>query len=166
MRNSGTQYLMVLYTGVETKLIMNQGKYRYKKSKVDLLIDLTLFLQVCLMFSFSGLLVLGQYNFSKKRVKGSDYLFFEAPPLWEMASKTFGSFYLLNNSFVPMDMVSGIEIIKIYITKMFENDAEMVVIDSSKLYKSNPNVPITDQQINESMVGCSAQNLTIHEDLG
>ena len=66
-----------------------------------------------------------------------------------MASKTFGSFYLLNNSFVPMDMVSGIEIIKIYITKMFENDAEMVVIDSSKLYRSNPNVPITDQQINE-----------------
>jgi aspartate-semialdehyde dehydrogenase len=49
---------------------------------------------------------------------------------------------------------------------MFENDAEMVVIDSSKLYKSDPNVPITDQQINESMVGCSAQNLTIHEDLG
>jgi hypothetical protein len=49
---------------------------------------------------------------------------------------------------------------------MFENDAEMVVIDSSKLYKSDPNVTITDQQINESMVGCSAQNLTIHEDLG
>lgn len=65
MRNSGCQYLMVLYTGVETKLIMNQGKYRYKKSKIDLLIDLTLFLQVCLMFSFSGLLVIGEYNFSK-----------------------------------------------------------------------------------------------------
>jgi hypothetical protein len=27
VRNSGTQYLMVLYTGVDTKLIMNQGKY-------------------------------------------------------------------------------------------------------------------------------------------
>jgi magnesium-transporting ATPase (P-type) len=128
-----------------------------------------LFCQVMMMFAFSGLLVIGNYRFSKRNdhhlyvfdkafEKDSDYAL--------MAGKTFGSFYLLNNSFVPFDMVSMIEIQKLLVTMMFEFDAEMMVIDQSKLYKSNANSKLTDEKIAESFVGCSAQNLNIHEDLG
>ena len=93
-------------------------------------------------------------------------MFFGAPELWVMASKTFGSFYLLNNSFVPMDMVSMTEMVKIFVTKMFENDAEMMVIDTGKLYKSDRSSKLTDAQIDDAIKGCSAQNFNIHEDLG
>ena len=118
------------------------------------------------MFAFSGLLVVGEYRFSKANYDTHDYIFFNAPPLWELAGKTFGSFYLLNNSFIPMDMVAGIEMVKIYVTKMFENDAEMMIIDSSKLYRSDPKAKLTEKQIDDSITGCSATTFTIHEDLG
>lgn len=91
-------------------------------------------------------------------LKDSDFTF--------VAGKTFGSFYLLNNSFVPFDMVSMVEMVKLGITVMFEMDAEMMVIDSSKLYRSNANTKLTDEKIKSSFVGCSVQNLNIHEDLG
>ena len=64
-----------------------------------------------------------------------------------LAGKSFGSFYLLNNSFVPFDMVSMIEIVKLLITVMFENDAEMMIIDQTKLYKSNADAKLTDEKI-------------------
>ncbi|MFN9898479.1 MAG: hypothetical protein ACK55Z_06725, partial [bacterium] len=35
VRNSEHLYLLVLYTGKDTKLILNQGKYRFKQSHVD-----------------------------------------------------------------------------------------------------------------------------------
>jgi len=35
VRNSEHLYLLVLYTGNDTKLILNQGKYRFKQSHVD-----------------------------------------------------------------------------------------------------------------------------------
>lgn len=83
-----------------------------------------------------------------------------------MAGKTFGSFYLLNNSFVPFDMVSAIEMIKLLVTAMFENDTEMMILDQSKLYRSDATTKLTDEKISQALVGCSAQNLNIHEDLG
>jgi magnesium-transporting ATPase (P-type) len=63
-------------------------------------------------------------------------------------------------------MVSAVEIVKLLITMMFENDAEMMVIDQTKLYKSNADSKLTDDKIQSSFIGCSAQNLNIHEDLG
>jgi len=99
-----------------------------------------LFCQVIMMFAFSGLLVLGEYRFAKSHAR-ENYLFYNAfihpSDHAVMAGKTFGSFYLLNNSFVPFDMVGAVEMIKLLITPMFENDVEMMVVDSSKLYRSD-----------------------------
>jgi phospholipid-translocating ATPase len=169
VRNSGRQYMMVLFTGVDTKLIMNQGNYQYKTSSIDKYTNVMLFCQVMMMFAFSGLLVLGEYRFSRSHDRHS-YMFekaFQKPSDYAvLAGKSFGSFYLLNNSFVPFDMVSAVEIVKLLITMMFENDAEMMVIDQTKLYKSNADSKLTDDKIQSSFIGCSAQNLNIHEDLG
>lgn len=82
-----------------------------------------LFCQVMMMFAFSGLLVLGEYRFSKSHTHHS-YVFekaFQKPSDYAvMAGKAYGSFYLLNNSFVPFDMVSMVEMVKLLITVMFE----------------------------------------------
>ena len=100
-----------------------------------------------MMFTFSGLLVLGEYRFSRKN-KSWEYLFYKAfnkpSDHTLMAGKTFGSFYLLNNSFVPFDMVSMVEMVKLFITTMFELDAEMIVIDQQQLYRSDANTKLTD----------------------
>jgi magnesium-transporting ATPase (P-type) len=122
-----------------------------------------------MMFAFSGLLVVGEYNFSRAN-HSWQYLFykaFEKPGAHSlMAGKTFGSFYLLNNSFVPFDMVSMIEIVKLIVTTLFELDAEMIVIDQTKFYRSKSDTALTKDQIDQSFVGLSVQNLNIHEDLG
>lgn len=77
MRNSGRQYMMVVFTGVDTKLIMNQGNYQYKTSSIDKYTNVMLFCQVMMMFAFSGLLVIGEYRFSKSHSHHS-YVFEKA----------------------------------------------------------------------------------------
>ena len=146
---------------MDTKLIMNQGRYQYKTSQIDKFVNLMLLCQVIMMFAFSGLLCVGEYNFSKN-YDHHEYVFYKAfsrPVDYTlMAGKTFMSFYLLNNSFVPFDMVSAIEMVKLLMTMMFERDAQMMVIDQSKLYKSSASSKLTEQKIDASFSGLSVQN--------
>lgn len=118
---------------------------------IDKFINVMLLCQVIMMFAFSGLLVIGEYNFSRAN-HSWQYLFYKAfdkPGAYSlMAGKTFGSFYLLNNSFVPFDMVSMIEMVKLAVTSLFELDAEMIVVDESKFYRSNKDAALTKDMVN------------------
>ena len=42
----------------------------------------------------------------------------------------FGSFYLLNNSFIPLDIAVGLEVAKLIYVYFIENDVQMFVIDT------------------------------------
>ena len=54
---------MVLYTGPETKLILNQGKYNFKQSQLDHMVNIFLGWNVAMMLLFSALLSYGCYDF-------------------------------------------------------------------------------------------------------
>ena len=46
VRNSGNLYMIVVFTGKDTKIIMNNGRYKFKKSVNDRTINFFLVLNV------------------------------------------------------------------------------------------------------------------------
>ena len=64
VRNSGKIYTVVVYTGKDTKIIMNNGKYKFKKSSNDKVINIFLAWNVFVMLVPLGItLSLLNYNF-------------------------------------------------------------------------------------------------------
>jgi magnesium-transporting ATPase (P-type) len=64
VRNSGKIYMIVVYTGRDTKIIMNNGKYKFKKSSNDKVINIFLAWNVFVMLVPLGItLSLLNYNF-------------------------------------------------------------------------------------------------------
>lgn len=49
VRNSGKIYMLVVYTGKDTKLLMNNGKYKFKKSSNEKVINIFLLWNVFVM---------------------------------------------------------------------------------------------------------------------
>ena len=64
VRNSECLYLLVLYTGNDTKLILNQGNYRFKQSSVDKMINMILFINIVLILSFGVILAYSSFLFA------------------------------------------------------------------------------------------------------
>jgi magnesium-transporting ATPase (P-type) len=63
--NSGKLYLLVLYTGAETKIIQNQGTYKFKKSFSERVVNIYLAWNVFLTLVPIGLsLAYGSYRFA------------------------------------------------------------------------------------------------------
>jgi magnesium-transporting ATPase (P-type) len=46
VRNSGNLYMIVVFTGKDTKIIMNNGRYKFKKSVNDRTVNFFLVLNV------------------------------------------------------------------------------------------------------------------------
>ena len=65
--------------------------------------------------------------------------------------QVFGSFYLLNNSFIPLDIAVGLELAKLIYVYFIENDCQMFIIDV--------------QQKPHREVGVIVKNFSLHEDL-
>lgn len=64
VRNSGKIYMVVVYTGKDTKIIMNNGKYKFKKSSNDKVINIFLAWNVFVMLVPLGItLALLNWNF-------------------------------------------------------------------------------------------------------
>ena len=66
-----------------------------------------------------------------------------------MAAKSFGSFFLINNSFIPIDLAVGLEMGKFMYIYFLQGDLHMTIFDEEK----------------RDLVGCSVKNFNLHEDL-
>lgn len=75
VRNSEHLYLLVLYTGNDTKLILNQGSYRFKQSHVDQMINKVLATNILFILFFCGLLAYFNYWFTNKNRDQHWYIF-------------------------------------------------------------------------------------------
>ena len=149
VRNSRCLYLLVLYTGNDTKLILNQGKYRFKQSHVDQMINKILAINIVLMLSMCATIAYFNYRFASRHAKSHTYIFEGSESPEVLAAKSFGSFFLINNSFIPIDLAVGLEMGKVMYVYFMHYDDHMTVFDSDK----------------RDLVTCSVKNYDLHEDL-
>ena len=124
--------MLVLYTGLETKLILNQGSYRFKQSHVDKMINVVLSWNLIIMLTFTLVLTLLNYRWNSMNMGSHWYIFYDSLDTSVLTAKAFGSFFLLNSSFLPLDLAVGLEMGRFMYLYFIENDAHMTVIDLDK----------------------------------
>ena len=66
LKNSEYIDAVVIYTGVQTKLVLNQGKYKFKISQLDRAINMTTLFNLVLMLLMAGFVTLMAYSFESK----------------------------------------------------------------------------------------------------
>ena len=116
LKNSQRVLCMVVQTGPQTKLSMNLTKYRIKQSTLEHQTNMALIINVILMLSMAAALSFANYAFTERNYEKYEYLFEDAPSASELAFKVFFSFYLILNSFIPLELPIIIEITKMLTT--------------------------------------------------
>ena len=95
------------------------------------------------------LMALLYLRFAEKNFDKYTYIFYAAETPTVLAAKAFGSFFLINNSFIPLDLAVGLEMGKAMYVYFLQGDEHMTVFDA-------------DQR---DLVACSVKNFNLHEDL-
>lgn len=140
---------MVVYTGTESKLIMNLGKYVFKMSSFEKILNkimiMNLFLAIFIALITAGVAVV----FRNSTEENHQYLweFYDSDIFYLVA---FFRVYLIVNSFVPLDLLAMLELSKLIFTPIMQNDTEMMIVEPS----------------NDEPVGFKANTLNLAEELG
>ena len=108
-----------------------------------------LLVNIVVMLSFGVVLAYYNYLFATEHMDDYTYIFegVESPKVEAM--KSFGSFFLLNNSFIPLDLAVGLEMGKFMYIYFMHLDADMTLFDEDK----------------RDLVACQVKNFNLHEDL-
>lgn len=139
---------MVVYTGTESKLIMNLGKYVFKMSSFEKILNRIMVLNLLLAI-FIGLITAIVAVVFNNNNEDHEYLFYDYDRSGEYIIAFF-RVYLIVNSFVPLDLLAMLELSKLMISPMMQYDTEMMVIDTD---------------LNDT-VGFKANTLNLAEELG
>ena len=113
------------------------------------MINKVLLINIALMLSIGVLLAYANYLFNDANIESYSYIFEDSETAKVQAFKSFGSFFLLNNSFIPLDLAVGLEMGKFMYIYFLEGDIQMTVFDEDK----------------RDLVSCSVKNFNLHEDL-
>lgn len=139
---------MVVYTGTESKLIMNLGKYVFKMSSFEKILNRIMVLNLLLAIFIALMTAIVAVVFNSNH-ESHEYLFYD----YDKSGEYFIAFfrvYLIVNSFVPLDLLAMLELSKIMISPMMEYDTEMMVVDTDL----------------KEPVGFKANTLNLAEELG
>lgn len=55
IKNSGKVFAMILYTGKDTKIMMNAGKYKLKKSVIEKQLNILIFLNIVILLCLDAI---------------------------------------------------------------------------------------------------------------
>lgn len=126
--NTSFIYGAVVYTGRDTKIMLNSGNYHFKQSKTERMINITLLIQVAILLVLITWMGFMNYYFTTNNT-GAWYLFEGVSDYQLFAFKASLSYYLLFNQLLPLALVIVMEIGKLAHTLFIESDAEMFSID-------------------------------------
>jgi hypothetical protein len=87
------------------------------------MINVVLLFNSVFMMIIVILMTLVNHSWTEKNRDLHAYIFEEAEPTQVIAAKAFGSFFLLNNSFLPMDLAMGFELGRFMYIYFIEYDA-------------------------------------------
>jgi len=118
---------MVVYTGVESKLILNLGKYVFKMSSFEKILNRIMIMNLLLAIVI-GLCTAAVYvTFTDANLE--HFYMYENYDTSGMYLIAFFRAYLIVNSFVPLDLLAMLEISKLMFTPIMQNDTEMMIVE-------------------------------------
>lgn len=132
------------YTGKHTKIMLNQGAFKFKRSRAESITNIIMGLHLLLLLVLIILFGIADYVWATNRKW--DYLFEKIDNYPFFSFKAGLTYYLLFNQLIPMSLVISTEIIKIFETAWIDFDHNFQSLEK-------------DQQ-------GKCLNFTLHEDLG
>mmetsp|Transcript_89399 Transcript_89399/g.123352 ORF Transcript_89399/g.123352 Transcript_89399/m.123352 type:complete len:232 (+) Transcript_89399:642-1337(+) len=129
VKNSGQILALVLYTGLETKILLNAGKYKYKRSSTEKLVNTISIIQIGMMVVIAGLMTIGNYTFNEANREYMGYAMEGADENGQLAALVFLSYWLLLIRYLPMDLIVNLELSKIFVSSFIEKDGTMIRVD-------------------------------------
>lgn len=142
---------MVIYTGAETKLRLNNGTFVFKQSQMDkdfnktVLIFILIIIVLLIIFSSLYYNSISSLGPKMKYIYPEDKINFTSYTLLSL-----GSFFLLYNQFVPLSIIVVMEVVKSFYALIIWNDAEMIGYD----------------HYNQEVTRSTVKNLTLIDELG
>ncbi len=129
IENSGSVIAVVVYTGVDSKLILNLGKYVYKMSSFDRILNTIMVLNLLAAIFIALITAIVSITWWKDHEEHF-YIYenFDSTAIYLIY--TF-RVYLIVNSFVPLDLLAMLELSKLLFTPIMEADTEMMIVEPS-----------------------------------
>ena len=121
--------VMVLYTGKETKLILNQGKYKYKTSNTEINLNLMILIQLVQIVILCMLFAILHAEFLKNKGEYTQYIFEGLEDGNLYSSMLFFSYFIILSRWIPFDFIIQSESGKIVYSKFIEFDWHMAAWD-------------------------------------
>lgn len=119
---------IVVYTGKDSKIIMNQGHYSYKYSSIEKKLNRIFSIQILQVILIAAIFTICGSAFVKEHTNSPQYSISPAN-----ASKVVGfsflSFFLMLMRLIPLDLIINTEVGKIIVSRFMESDAEMIKLD-------------------------------------
>ncbi|XP_060055211.1 phospholipid-transporting ATPase FetA-like isoform X2 [Erinaceus europaeus] len=116
IRNTDWCYGLVIFTGPDTKLMQNSGKYTFKRTNTDHLVNVFVLWIVVLLVCMCSVLAAGHYIWELK----TGYYFQDFLP-WSKyvtspavsATLIFWSYFIILNTMVPISLYVSVEVIRL-----------------------------------------------------
>ena len=86
------------------------------------MINKVLFINIVAMLSFGVILAYFNFLFADENMDAYTYIFMDSETAKVQSFKSFGSFFLLNSSFIPLDLAVGLEMGKFLYIYFLERD--------------------------------------------
>ena len=114
---------------------------------------MALVFNVILMLSMAAGLAIANYAFTDRNYEKYDYLFENAPSASELSFSAFFSFYLILNSFIPLELPVIIEISKFLTTYFMQNDVTLMQVNTK--FKEIDCLRVNNMNLHEELANIS-----------
>ncbi|KAI8638204.1 hypothetical protein BD408DRAFT_423376 [Parasitella parasitica] len=125
LRNTSWIYGLVVFTGHETKLMLNSSKKPTKASNVTRITNRNILYLFAMLVTMSVLCSVGNYFISKKDGGYRDYMMIPDAELGKEFGLNILTFMILFNSFIPISLMVTMEIVKYIQATMIDNDLDI-----------------------------------------
>lgn len=120
---------MVTYSGIDSKLILNLGKYIYKMSSFEKILNRIMVINLLIAITIAIVTAIFAKVWNDNH-REHQYIFESYEDGGEYFILLF-RIYLIVNSFVPLDLLAMLEISKLMFTPLMQLDAEMMYVEES-----------------------------------
>ncbi|KAI9251699.1 hypothetical protein EDC94DRAFT_621844 [Helicostylum pulchrum] len=125
LRNTSWIYGLVVFTGHETKLMLNSSKKPTKLSNVTRITNRNILYLFGMLVTMSVLCSCGNLAMSKSNGDKRDYIMISATELGKEFGFNILTFMILFNSFIPISLMVAMEIVKYIQAIMIDNDLDI-----------------------------------------
>lgn len=132
LRNTDWIVGYCIYTGLDTRLMMNSQKVRHKQSKVESKMNaLIIYILIVQIVIAAILAIIGSFWYKNQQQDSQSYLPYDFV-LGVQGTITFFSYFLLMNTLIPISLVVSLEVVKVCQGLFIMGDAKIYAIDRDK----------------------------------